>query len=197
MRRLRAIGRLRTALPHTLRGRLALLALVSATAWVAALTIAFDIVLAGRLSSQAAEVLRTRAAAVAATVEARPDGGIVVHEPPDDRALDVGTWIYRGSTAVERPSAPPPSSGRPTGSPAGAADTRSPAGGTPPGSTPCRCASATARRAPLSSPSPSTRTAAAPAPPSPVRRSSGCCSWSGCTCSPAPSSAGPCARSPR
>ncbi|GAA3481880.1 HAMP domain-containing sensor histidine kinase [Streptomyces yanii] len=106
MRRLRVIGRLRTALPRTLRGRLALLALASATAWVAALTVAFNIVLAGRLSSQATDLLQTRAAAVAATVEASPDGRIVVHEPADDRALDVGTWIYRGSTAVERPSAP-------------------------------------------------------------------------------------------
>ncbi|MEU0833349.1 HAMP domain-containing sensor histidine kinase [Streptomyces sp. NPDC005969] len=106
MRRFRVIGRLRAALPRTLRGRLALLALASATAWVAALTVAFNIVLAGRLSSQADGLLQTRAAAVAATIEARPDGGIVVHEPADDRALDVGTWIYRGSTAVERPSAP-------------------------------------------------------------------------------------------
>ncbi|MFF0048039.1 sensor histidine kinase [Streptomyces sp. NPDC005498] len=106
MRRLRVTGRLRATRPRTLRGRLALLALASAAAWVAALTIAFDIVLAGRLSSQATDLLQTRAAAVATTVEARPDGGIVVHEPPDDRALDVGTWIYRGSTAVERPSAP-------------------------------------------------------------------------------------------
>ncbi|MFF1839371.1 sensor histidine kinase [Streptomyces sp. NPDC058231] len=100
------IRRLRTSLPGTLRGRLALLALASSTVWVAALTVAFDIALAGRLSSQADDLLRTRAAAVAATVEARPDGGIVVHEPADDRALDVGSWIYRGSTAVERPNAP-------------------------------------------------------------------------------------------
>ncbi|MEV7907878.1 HAMP domain-containing sensor histidine kinase, partial [Streptomyces anulatus] len=74
--------------------------------WVVLLTGAFNLFLSARLGGQADEMLRTRAAAVAATLETRPDGGIVVHEPADDRALDTGVWIYQGSRAIERPKAP-------------------------------------------------------------------------------------------
>jgi signal transduction histidine kinase len=103
------VRRLRRGLrgPATLRGRLALLALVTTAIWVTLLTGAFNLALAARLGEQADDLLRTRAAAVAATLEARPDGRIVVHEPTDDRALDVGVWIYQGRTAVEHPTAPP------------------------------------------------------------------------------------------
>jgi signal transduction histidine kinase len=89
----------------TLRGRLALLALVSTAVWVTALTVAFNLALTARLRGQADDLLRTRAAAVAATVEARPDGRIIVHDPTDDRALDVGVWIYQRTTAIESPAA--------------------------------------------------------------------------------------------
>ena len=87
--------------PVTLRGRLALLALVTTTSWVVILTAGFNIALGARLRQQADDLLRTRAAAVAATVEARPGGTLVVHEPSDDRALDVGVWIYQGHQLVE------------------------------------------------------------------------------------------------
>jgi signal transduction histidine kinase len=96
-------GRLR---PGTLRGRLALLALVATAGWVAALTVVFNVALTARLHEQADDLLRTRAAAVAATVEARPDGRLVVREPRNDQALDVGVWVYQGRTALERPSGP-------------------------------------------------------------------------------------------
>ena len=102
MRRPR-LGALR---PGTLRGRLALMALAVTAAWVAALTVAFNLVLAAQLRQQADDLLRTRASAVAATVQVLPDGQVVVHEPADDQALDVGIWIYRAGTAVERPTAP-------------------------------------------------------------------------------------------
>ncbi|MEV8638729.1 HAMP domain-containing sensor histidine kinase [Streptosporangium sp. NPDC051023] len=92
--------------PVTLRGRLALLALITTAVWVVLLTVAFNLFLSARLGDQANDLLRTRAAAVAATLEVRPDGGIVVHEPADDRALDTGVWIYQGTRAIERPSAP-------------------------------------------------------------------------------------------
>ncbi len=92
--------------PGTLRERLALLALATAAVWVAALTVIANVVLAAQLRDQADGLLRTRADAVATTVQARPDGRIVVHEPSDDQALDVGIWIYQGGTAVERPAAP-------------------------------------------------------------------------------------------
>ncbi|KJK57242.1 sensor histidine kinase [Saccharothrix sp. ST-888] len=91
--------------PATLRGRLALLALATTAIWVAVLTTIFNVELGARLRQQADDLVRTRAAAVAATVEAQPDGRIVVREPTDDTALDVGIWIYQGATAIERPSA--------------------------------------------------------------------------------------------
>jgi signal transduction histidine kinase len=89
----------------TLRGRLALLALITTALWAGLLTVAFNVVLSARLGAQANDLLRTRTAAVAATLEIRPDGGIVVHEPPDDRALDTGVWIYQGMRAIEWPKA--------------------------------------------------------------------------------------------
>ncbi|MGV9269626.1 sensor histidine kinase [Kitasatospora sp. NPDC003701] len=92
--------------PATLRGRLALLAVAATAVWVAVLTAAFNIELGARLRHQADELVRTRATAVAATMEAQPDGRIVEHEPADDTALDVGIWIYHGTTAVQRPNAP-------------------------------------------------------------------------------------------
>ncbi|MCW2885886.1 MAG: two-component sensor histidine kinase [Streptosporangiaceae bacterium] len=91
--------------PATLGSRLALLALSTTAIWVVLLTVVFNLALAARLREQANDLLRARAAAVAATVEARPDGRIVVREPTDDRALDVGTWIYQARAAVERPRA--------------------------------------------------------------------------------------------
>ncbi|MEC4015390.1 sensor histidine kinase [Streptomyces sp. H27-D2] len=102
MRRVR--GRLRGR--ATLRGRLALVALATTAVWVTLLTAAFNLALTARLREQADDLLRTRAEAVAATVETRPDGEIVVHEPSDDQALDTGIWVYQGRRTVERPSAP-------------------------------------------------------------------------------------------
>jgi signal transduction histidine kinase len=91
--------------PATLRGRLALIALGTTASWVAVLTLAFNLVLDWRLGQQADSTLSTRAAAVAVTVETGPNGQIQVHEPNNDGVLDVGIWIYRGTTAVERPTA--------------------------------------------------------------------------------------------
>ncbi|WP_283468031.1 HAMP domain-containing sensor histidine kinase [Streptomyces sp. PH10-H1] len=91
--------------PATLRGRLALLALATTAIWVAVLTLAFNMSLDARLRQQADDLLRTRAMAVAATVEVQPGGQIVVREPTDDGALDSGMWIYQGTRAIERPKA--------------------------------------------------------------------------------------------
>ncbi|WP_433225489.1 ATP-binding protein [Microtetraspora malaysiensis] len=102
----RTIPARRVPLPCTLRGRLALLALVTTAVWVGLLAAAFNVTLSARLGAQADDLLRTRAAAVAATLETRPDGAILIHEPADDRALDTGIWIYQGTRAIERPAAP-------------------------------------------------------------------------------------------
>jgi signal transduction histidine kinase len=102
--RLPRFSRLRR--PATLRGRLALVALATSAIWVIVLTAGFNLALSARLRQQADDLLRTRASAVAATVEARPDGRVIIHEPTDDRALDVGVWIYQGHQLIERPTAP-------------------------------------------------------------------------------------------
>lgn len=89
----------------SLRRRLAVVALATTAVWVGLLSATFILVLTAQLRGQADQLLRTRAAAVAATVDVRPDGRLVVHEPADDSALDVGTWIYQGTTVIERPIA--------------------------------------------------------------------------------------------
>ncbi|MFG2826961.1 ATP-binding protein [Streptomyces sp. NPDC048434] len=93
--------------PRTLRGRLALMALATSALWVAVLTTVFNLALDKRLHEQADDVLRTRAEAVAATVEARPDGRLLVHEPAQDQALDTGVWIFQGNRAIEKPPGVP------------------------------------------------------------------------------------------
>lgn len=97
--------------PRTLRGRLALMALATSALWIGVLTTVFNIALDDRLHGQADDVLRTRAEAVAATVDVRPDGRLVVREPAEDRALDAGVWIFQGGTVVEKPP-PHPSAWR-------------------------------------------------------------------------------------
>ncbi|MFF1917717.1 ATP-binding protein [Streptomyces sp. NPDC058239] len=93
--------------PLTLRGRLALMALATSVLWIGVLTTVFNIALDKRLHGQADDVLRTRAEAVAATVDVRPDGRLVVREPTEDRALDAGVWIFQGGTVVEKPPTAP------------------------------------------------------------------------------------------
>ncbi|MFE5089844.1 ATP-binding protein [Streptomyces sp. NPDC056638] len=93
--------------PLTLRGRLALMALATSVLWIGVLTTVFNIALDKRLHAQADDVLRTRAEAVAATVDVRPDGRLVVREPTEDRALDAGVWIFQGGTVVEKPPTAP------------------------------------------------------------------------------------------
>lgn len=50
-------------------------------------------------------MLRTRAAAVAATVDVGDGGLVTVREPANDEALDAGVWVFDGGTAVARPRA--------------------------------------------------------------------------------------------
>jgi signal transduction histidine kinase len=73
--------------------------------WLIVLTVGANLLLTGVLARQADDVLRVRAEATAATLQAGPDGGVVVSDTRDDQALDTGTWIFAADgTAVERPS---------------------------------------------------------------------------------------------
>ncbi|MFJ2816285.1 ATP-binding protein [Streptomyces sp. NPDC087294] len=88
--------------PRTLRGRLSLVALTTATLLMVVLTVAFNAVAQQRLRHQADDELRTRAAAVATTVDT---GGTTVRvlETSHDDVLDADVWIYAGRRLLEAP----------------------------------------------------------------------------------------------
>ena len=92
--------------PVSLRRRLTQLALLTTACWMALLTASFNLFLGARLRADADDLLRTRAAAVSATVQTGPAGTLTVREPRDDTALDSDIWIYQGGRAIERPRAP-------------------------------------------------------------------------------------------
>ncbi|MDX2681930.1 HAMP domain-containing sensor histidine kinase [Streptomyces soliscabiei] len=88
--------------PRTLRGRLSLVALTTATLLMLVLTVAFNAVAGHRLQHQADDELRTRAAAVATTVDT--SGTTVrVLETSHDELLDTNVWIYTGRRLLEEP----------------------------------------------------------------------------------------------
>lgn len=90
--------------PGSLRGQVALMALAVIAAFVVALTVALNVVLGIQLRKQADDILRVRAEAAASTVLVSPDRRVTISDAPDD-AIDVGTWIFEGTTAIERPVA--------------------------------------------------------------------------------------------
>jgi signal transduction histidine kinase len=95
---------LRRLAPRTLRGRLSLVALLTATLLMLVLTVAFNSVAGHRLQHQADDELRTRAAAVATTVDT--SGTTVrVLESSNDELLDANVWIYSGRHLLEQPPA--------------------------------------------------------------------------------------------
>ncbi|GAA1152205.1 sensor histidine kinase [Streptomyces javensis] len=91
--------------PRTLRGRLSLVALTTAALLMTFLTVAFNTVVRHHLQRQADDELRTRAAAVATTVDT--SGPTVrIRESPDDGLLDTNVWIYTGTRLLEQPPSP-------------------------------------------------------------------------------------------
>jgi signal transduction histidine kinase len=71
--------------------------------WLMILTVAINLVLAHRLGSDIDTLLRTRAAAAAATAAVDGNGHMTIKEGSDDEALDSGVWFYSGERAIERP----------------------------------------------------------------------------------------------
>src|SRR5215210_996460 len=86
---------------RTLRGRLTVLAVLAAFVALAALTVAFNVLLARSLDADANRRLRSQAAAASTTVVYR-DGHLVVRESPDDAAIDQRVWFYEGRRALLR-----------------------------------------------------------------------------------------------
>ncbi|MER8046725.1 HAMP domain-containing sensor histidine kinase [Streptomyces sp. NPDC094032] len=92
----------RGLLPRTLRGRLSLVTLAAAALLMTVLTVVFNGVVRHRLQQQADDHLRTRATAVAATVDTTGPAVRVVEVPHDD-ALDADVWIHAGRVRLESP----------------------------------------------------------------------------------------------
>jgi two-component system heavy metal sensor histidine kinase CusS len=86
---------------RTLRGRLTALAVLAAFVALAALTVAFNVLLARSLDADANRRLRSQAAAASTTVVHR-GGHLIVRESPDDAAIDQRVWIFEGRRAILR-----------------------------------------------------------------------------------------------
>ncbi|MFD8423087.1 sensor histidine kinase [Streptomyces sp. NPDC059668] len=89
--------------PRTLRGRLSLVALTTATLLMVILTVAFNTVVRHHLRHQADDELRTRASAVAATLDTSTPR-VRVLETSGEELLDANAWIYADGRLLEKPS---------------------------------------------------------------------------------------------
>jgi two-component system heavy metal sensor histidine kinase CusS len=90
--------------PRSLRTRVTLLASVAAAIVVALLVIAFNVVLAKALDRDLERTLRSKAAAAVTTTDVS-SGRVVVHDAPNDAAIDSDVWVYAGARAIVRPAA--------------------------------------------------------------------------------------------
>ena len=85
-----------------LRGRLLLSVLGAIAAVLAALTLAFNLVLADRLNHDADGVAQARASAELASLHVSR-GVIVLAEAPDELSPDSQVWVFQGGRALEQP----------------------------------------------------------------------------------------------
>jgi len=90
-----------------LRGRLSLAVLAVVAIALIAMAAIFNVVLDNRLSADANNILRSRAAAELAALTT-VNGHLMVREAPDDAALDTRLWVFAGRTEVEAPAGSPP-----------------------------------------------------------------------------------------
>lgn len=80
----------------TLRGRLALVAVLSTALWVLLITVAIDLVLVHQLTAQADDLLRSRSEAAVALLD--ESGGTL-----DPSELDSAVWVVVGGRVVQAP----------------------------------------------------------------------------------------------
>ena len=86
----------------SLRNRVTLSTIAVLGVGLAIISVALNLLLAGRLSADASSVLANRADAVASTLVARA-GRLRLREAPDDAALDEHAWVFdRQGNALER-----------------------------------------------------------------------------------------------
>ncbi|MFG2603131.1 sensor histidine kinase [Streptomyces sp. NPDC048514] len=88
--------------PHTLRGRLSLVALTTAALLMAILTVVFNVVMDRHLQHQADAELRNRAEAVATTIDTGGARARVL-ETVNDQLLDTNVWVYADGRLLEKP----------------------------------------------------------------------------------------------
>ncbi|KUJ33485.1 histidine kinase [Streptomyces sp. NRRL F-5122] len=88
--------------PRTLRGRLSLAALTTATLLMTILTVVFNVVMDRHLQHQADDELRNRAAAVTTTIDTS-GSHVRVLETVNDRLLDANVWIFDNGRLLEKP----------------------------------------------------------------------------------------------
>jgi signal transduction histidine kinase len=91
---------------RTLSGRVSVLALGVIAGWLVLLATGFDIVLSYRVHHQLDDALQIRAQAASATVRIQNGQITGVRESATDSELDSTIWVYSGSRAVIRASAP-------------------------------------------------------------------------------------------
>lgn len=98
---------MRRPLPRAsgLRGRLLVSVLAAITVVLAALVLAFNLVLADRLDGDANSVVQARATAEVSSLHVT-GGRIVLAEAPDDRSPDIQVWVFEGREALEAPQSP-------------------------------------------------------------------------------------------
>lgn len=85
-----------------LRGRLLVSVVGGITVVLAALVLAFNLILAERLANEATGVAQARASAEVSALRIAGDR-IVLPEAPDDRSPDTQIWVFQGQRAIEQP----------------------------------------------------------------------------------------------
>jgi signal transduction histidine kinase len=86
-----------------IRGRLLVAVVVAVGAAVVVQIVAFDLVLASRLSADATAVARARATGRLSALSTAGDR-LRVPETPDDRAVDSQVWVFTPANTLERPT---------------------------------------------------------------------------------------------
>jgi signal transduction histidine kinase len=89
----------------SLRDRVTLASALVLGVGLAVITLGVNVLLSHRLEADASAALRERADAQAATLERR-GGRVVVHDAPNDEALDRLTWVYVGGRPIVAAPAP-------------------------------------------------------------------------------------------
>ena len=91
--------------PHgsttSLGNRVAIVSVVTTTAWVVALTVLFNVLLAAQLQNESESLLRTRAQAVLSTIRIDDADHLAIREAASDAALDSGVWVFEGARAID------------------------------------------------------------------------------------------------